>query len=79
MFNNYFSDYAGFTLVSKGKLSPKFTMPNIKFHETGNPNRHVWNFISAMTLNGIDRDIFHNIVSWTFDKDFMRWYNSMDL
>ena len=32
MFNNYFNDYAGFTSIPKGKLSPKLTMPDFKFH-----------------------------------------------
>jgi len=27
----------------------------------------------------IDRDIFHITFLWTFDKNIMRWYNTMDL
>jgi len=61
MFNNYFHDYAGFTSIPKGMLLPKFTMSNIKFHGTENPHHHVKNFISNMTLKGIDNDIFHLI------------------
>jgi len=41
MFNNYFNNYVGFTYISIGKLPLKFSMPDIKFHETQNPNHHV--------------------------------------
>jgi len=34
MFNNYFNHY---TSIPKGKLSLKFTMSDIKFHETKTP------------------------------------------
>jgi len=50
-------------------------MLDIKIHGTENPHCHVWNFISAMTLKEIDKDIFHIIFPWRFDKDVMRWYN----
>jgi len=72
MFNNYFNDYTIFTSILKGKLPPKFTMPNIKFHGTGNPRHHMRNFISAMTLQGIDKDIIHLIFAWTFNKEVKR-------
>ena len=71
MFNNYFNDYAEFTTILKGKLSPKFTMLDI--NGTENTNHRVRNFISAMTLKGIDKDIFHLIFLYTLDKDVMRW------
>jgi len=61
MFNNYFNDYMGFTSIPKGKLSPKFVMANIKFHGTLNPNHHVRNSVSAMTLKGIEIYMFHFI------------------
>jgi len=73
MFNNFYNDYVGFTTILKGKLPHKFTMPDIKFHGTENPNHHVRDFVSVMTLKGIDKDIFHLIFPWTFDKDAMRW------
>ena len=79
MSNNYFNHYPRFSSISKGKLPPKFTVPDIKFHGTENPNHHVKNFVSVMTLKGIDKDIFHIIFPWTFDKDAIRWYNAMDL
>jgi len=79
MFNNYLSDYEGFTSFPEWKLPPKFIMSNIKFHGTDNPNHHVRNFVSAMTLKGIDKDIFHIIFPWTFDKDVIRCYSTIDL
>jgi len=78
MFNNCFNDYAGFTTIPKGKLAPKFTMPDIKFDGVETPNHHVRNFISVMPLTGIDNDIFHHILPWTFDKDIIRWYIVID-
>ena len=48
---------------------------NIKFHGTENPNYHVRKFISAITLDGIDKNIFHIIFLWIFDKEVMKWYN----
>ena len=71
MFNNYFNDYKGFTSIPKGKLPLTFTMSDIKFHGTKNPRYHVQNFVSAMTLKGIDKDIFHFIFPWTFIKGVM--------
>jgi len=50
---------------------------DIKVYGTENPNHHVRNFVSDVTLKGIDKDIFNLIFSWTFDKDVMRWYNAM--
>jgi len=76
MFNNYFNDYAGFTIIPKRKLSPKFTIPDIKFH--GTAQHHMRSFIIAMTLKGIDKDIFHLIFPSTFDKEAMMWYNTID-
>jgi len=73
MFNNYSDDYAGFSSTPKGKLPLKFTMTNIKFHGTENPHHHVRNFVSAVTLKGIDKDIFHLIFPWTFEKDVVEW------
>jgi len=52
MFNNYFNNYVGFTSTLEGKLPPKFTMPDIVFHRTENPQHHVNNFISTMTPKG---------------------------
>jgi len=78
MFKNYFNDYAGFTSIPKEKLSPLFIMLDIKFYEIENPHDHVRNFVSAMTLKGIDKDIFHIIFPLTFDQDVMRWSNAMD-
>jgi len=52
-------------------------MLDIKFHGTENPHQHVRNSISAMTLKGIDKDIFHIIFPSAFDKDVMRWYITM--
>ena len=31
-----------------------------------------------MILKGIDKDILYIIFPWTFDKDVMRWYNTVD-
>jgi len=78
MFNNYFNEYKGFTSISKGKLPPEFTMADIKFHGTENPHHYMGNFVMAITLKGIDKFIFHLIFPWTFDKDVMRWYNTID-
>ena len=78
MFNGCFNNYAGFTSISKGKLLPKLMMPNIKFHGTENSYHHVSDFISAMALKGIDKNIFHLIFLWTFYKGIMRWYNTID-
>jgi len=61
LFNNSFNGYAGFTSIPKRKLPPKFTIPGIKFHGTKNPNHHIRNFINAMTLKGIDKDMFNSI------------------
>ena len=55
-----------------------FTMPDIKFHGIENLNQHIRNFVSAMTLKGIDKDVFHIIFPWTFDKDVIKWYNILD-
>jgi len=54
-------------------------MLDIKFQGTENPHYHVRNFLSAMTLKGIHREIFHIIFPWSFNKDVMRWYNTIDL
>jgi len=62
----------------KENYPQKLTVSNIKFHGTKNPHHHVRNFRSAMTLKGINKDIFHIIFPWMFDKDVMRWYNTMD-
>jgi len=51
---------------------------DINFHETENPHYYVESFVSAMTLNRIDKDIFHLLFPWTFDKDVIRWYNVID-
>jgi len=75
IFNNYFTDYVGFTSIPKGNFSPKFTTPDIKLHGSENPQHHVRNFISAITLKTIDKDIFYIVSCWRFDKDVMRWYN----
>ena len=45
---------------SKRETTPKFTMPDM-FEGTENPLHCVKNFVSAMTLKGIDRDILHLI------------------
>ena len=37
------------------------------------------NFLQAITLKGIDKDIFHIICPWTFINDVMRSYNAMHL
>jgi len=58
-----------FTSVLKGKLLPKFTIPDIKFDGTTNPHHHVRIFISTITLKGVDKDIFHLLFPWTFDKE----------
>ena len=71
MFNNYLNDCAGFTSIHKGKLGPKSIMSDIKFNGTKNPHYHVRNFLSTMTLKRINKDIFHIIFPWTFDKDLM--------
>ena len=52
-------------------------MPNIKFHGAKKPHHHVRDYFSALTLKGIDKDIFHIIFHWTFIKDVMRWYNTV--
>lgn len=75
IFNNYFNEYVGFTSIPKGKLPPKFTMPNIKFHGTENSNHYLRNFASSMALKGIDKDIIYPLM---FDNNIMRWYNAMD-
>jgi len=62
-----------FTSFPKGQLPLKFTMLDIKFYRTENPYHHVRNFISAMTLKGIDKDIFHLTFSWTFNMDVIKW------
>jgi len=79
MFNNYFNDYVGLILIPIGKLPPKFTVLDIKFHGTKNPYHYLRNFVSAMALKGIDKDISYIIFPWTFNKDVMRWYNAVDL
>ena len=61
MFNNYFNDYIVFTSILKGKLPLKFSMPDIKVHGINNPYYHTRNFLSAMELKRIDKDIFHII------------------
>jgi len=76
-FTNYFNDYPWFTSIPKGKFL-KIHLPNIKFHGIENPNHYVSNFVSAMTLKGIDKDIFHIIFLWKFNEDVMRWYNVVD-
>jgi len=63
MLNNCFNDYAEFTTIPKGKLPPKFTMLDIKFHGIESPHYHVRNCFSAMILKGMDKDIFHIIFS----------------
>ena len=78
MVNNCFNDYAGFTTILKGKLPPKFTKLDIKFHRPENPNHHLRNYVSAMTLKEIDKDIFHLIFPLTFDKDIMRGSNVVE-
>jgi len=78
MFNNYFTDYARFTLTQKEKLPLKFIMLDIKFQGTKNLQYYVRNFVGAMTSKGIDKDIFHVIVPWTFNKNVMRWYNPIN-
>jgi len=61
MFNVYLNYHAEFTTIEKGKQSLNLTMPDIKFHGTENPHYHVRNFVSVITLEGIDRDILHFI------------------
>jgi len=56
----------------KRKATPKV---NYVFHEIENPHHHVRNFVSAMTLKWIVKDIFHLIFYYAFGKDVMRWYN----
>jgi len=68
MFNNYFNDYMALTSILKGTLRPKLTMLDIKFHGAKNSHHHVRKFISPMSLKGIDKDTFHLIFRWTFDK-----------
>jgi len=41
-------------------------MSGIKFYGIENPHHHVRNFLSAITLKGIDKDIFHIIFPWMF-------------
>ena len=65
----------GFTSIPKRKLALKFTMSDIKFHRIENPYHHMRNFVSAMTLKRIDKDIFHIIFLWTFNMHVMRCYN----
>jgi len=72
IFNNYLTYYVGFTPIPKEKLPSKFTIPDLRFQGFENLLHYVKNFISAMTSKGIDRDIFHLIFSWTFDKDVMK-------
>jgi len=60
MYNNYFIDYAKSITIPKGKLPPKFTMLDVKFHGTENhgtenPNHHGRNFAGAMTLKGLTK------------------------
>jgi len=61
MFSNYFNDHIELTLITKGKKPLKFTMDDIKFHGIENPYHHMRNFISAMSLKAIDKDILHLI------------------
>jgi len=77
-FNNLIDDCARFTSIPRGKLPQKFTMSDIKFLGTENPHYHMRNYLSAVTLKGIDMDIFHIIFPWTFDKGVMRLYNIVD-
>ena len=58
MFNNHFTNYGGFTSIPKGKLAPRFTMPDIKLHGTKNTHHYVRNFVSAMTFKEIDNNMF---------------------
>jgi len=62
----------------KGKLPPKFTMPNFKLRGYENPYQHMRKFVITMTLSGIDKGIFHLIFSWTFVKVVMRWCSTLD-
>ena len=78
MFNNYLTNYSRFTLISKEKLPIKLNMWDIKFYETENFHHYMRNLIGAMTLKGIDRDVFHLIFPWNFDKDILRWYDTLD-
>jgi len=79
MFNNYFNNYVRFTSISKVESPLKFAILDIKFHWNENPHQHVRNFVNAMTLKGINKDIFHIVVPWTFDEDIMKWYNACGL
>jgi len=78
MFNNDFNGHAEFTTILKGKLLLKFTMSDKKFQGTKHPYHHLRNFISAMSLKEIDKDILHLILPWTFDKEVMRRCNVTD-
>jgi len=77
MFNIYFNDCVGFTSIPKWKLPLKFTMLDIKFNRTKILITCMRNFVSAMTLKRIDKDIFHFILPFTFENDVMRLYNTM--
>ncbi|KAJ8428399.1 hypothetical protein Cgig2_029022 [Carnegiea gigantea] len=55
LLDSRFNNHAGFTIMLKGKLPPKFTMPDTKFHGTKSPNHHMRNFISGMTLKAAQK------------------------
>jgi len=78
IFNNYFNDHVKFTSVPKGKLPPKFNVSNIKFHGTENLHHHMKNFVSVRTLKGTDKDILYFRFPWTFDKDVIIWYTTLN-
>jgi len=50
-----------FTSLTKEKLPLKFTTPDLNIQGTKNPCHHVMDFISVMTLKGLDKDIVHII------------------
>ena len=78
MLNHDFNNHKGVNSITKGKLPLKFTMPYIKFNGTENPYHHMKNFLSTLSLKGINKDIFHVTFLWTFDKDVTSWYNLVD-
>ena len=62
----------------KASHPSNFMVQDTKFHGIENPHHHVKNFISVTTLKEIDKDIFHITFPWTFEKDVMRWHNTID-
>jgi len=79
MSNNYFIDHTGFTSILKGKLPLKFTLSDIKLHEIEKSTHHMKNIVGTTTLKEINTNIFYIMFPRTFDREVMRWYNTIDL